>query len=336
MMESFVRAAPGTRSCRKGIDMSNLSRRNFLQQSSAVAAGLGLLRATPQAGAAEVAAPKVNFPARPLERIAISTYAFRSYIAGPGDDGKPHGGMTLPEFAADVRQKLGAVAIEPWSEHLKGRDPHSLAQIRQGIEKAGSHVANLAVDEEGSYYDANPAARRAAVEARRRWVEVAVALGCPSIRTNMGGVRQPPPNVQVAADALRQVADHAGRHNIVLNLENDDPVGENPFILVQVIEKVNHPYLHALPDFCNSMRAGSAEDNYRGMQALFAHALSICHVKREEIGEQGQVYAIDLTRTFGILRSSGFRGYCSMEWEGKGSAYDATGELMAQTVKYLG
>jgi sugar phosphate isomerase/epimerase len=132
------------------------------------------------------------------------------------------------------------------------------------------------------------------------------------------------------------VTDYATRKNVVVNLENDDLVSEDPFFLVQVIERVNSPYLRALPDFCNSMATGNADFNYRGVRAMFAHAFSICHVRQQQTGDDGRVYTIDLQKTFDILKESGFRGYCSMEWAGgNGSAYDATGGLVAQTLKYL-
>jgi hypothetical protein len=47
----------------------------------------------------------------------------------------------------------------------------------------------------------------------------------------------------VAADSLTVLADYGGQHNV------DSLVSEDPFFLVAVIEKVNHPYLRGLPDF---------------------------------------------------------------------------------------
>jgi sugar phosphate isomerase/epimerase len=281
--------------------------------------------------------PNIKFPSRASDRIVVSTWSFREYIAGPGDDGRIHAGMSLVEFAADVRRRFGVPNIEPWNAHLQSRDAPSLEQIRKGVESAGSHVANLAVDERGSYYDPDPAARRVAIEARRKWVDVAADLECSSIRTNMGRPRLGSPDVQLAAESLSRMADYAARKNVVVNLENDDLVSEDPFFLVKVIEKVNSPYVRALPDFCNSMVTGNADFNYRAMRAMFAHAFSICHVRQQQTGDDGRVYTIDLQETFDILKQSGFCGYCSIEWAGgKGNVYDGTSELVAQTLRFLG
>jgi len=318
--------------------MTRISRRSLLLQATAAVAGSGIFEIFPTTAAAArstVAVPNIKFPSRTSDRIAVSTWSFREYIAGPGDDGKVHAGMSLAEFAADVHRKFGAPNIEPWNEHLP-RDTRSLEQLRKDIESAGSHVANIAVGERGSYYDPDPGARRAAVDARRKWVDVATALGCPSIRTNMGRPHRGSPDIQLAADSLRRVTDYAARKNVVVNLENDDPVSEDPFFVVHVIERVNSPYLRALPDFCNSMTTGNADFNYRAVRAMFAHAFSICHVREQQTGDDGRVYTIDLQKTFDILKKSGFRGFCSIEWAGgKGNVYDGTNELVAQTLKYL-
>ena len=105
--------------------MTQISRRNFLQQSTAAATGLGLFEIFPPlaaAGRSSAGVPNIKFPSRASDRIAVSTWSFREFIAGPGDDGKVHTGMTLEKFAADVRRKLGVPNIEPWTSHLQSRE----------------------------------------------------------------------------------------------------------------------------------------------------------------------------------------------------------------------
>ena len=90
-----------------------------------------------------------------------------------------------------------------------------------------------------------------------------------------------------------------------------------------------------MPDFCNSMLSGDERFNYDGLAALFRHAYNICHVKDSEVGEGGKVYRVDLKRSFGILKSSNYRGYCSMEFEGQGSPYDGTRALIRSALDNL-
>jgi len=142
--------------------------------------------------------------------------------------------------------------------------------------------------------------------------------------------------VDRTAESLRQLADYGAGKNVIVNLENDDLVTEDAFFIVQVIEKVNHPWLHALPDFCNSMMSGNADFNYRAMTAMFKHAYNISHMKDEEGDGAGKFYTIDVARTFAIAKAADYRGYFSMEWEGNGEPYAGTERLIDESLKNLG
>jgi len=48
---------------------------------------------------------------------------------------------------------------------------------------------------------------------------------------------------------------------------------------------------------------------------MFQHAYGICHVKDMETNEQGQIFRVDMTKTFGLLKQANYRGYCSMEFD---------------------
>ncbi len=104
---------------------------------------------------------------------------------------------------------------------------------------------------------------------------------------------------------------------------------------MQVIETVNHPYLHALPDLANSMATGNPDLNYRALQAMFEHAYSICHVKDGEAGDDGKLFSIDMKKSFATLKASGYRAYCSMEFDAPGDPYAPTARLIEQAIQYL-
>jgi sugar phosphate isomerase/epimerase len=142
--------------------------------------------------------------------------------------------------------------------------------------------------------------------------------------------------VDRTAESLQRILDYAAPKRIVLNLENDNLITEDAFFLVKVIEKVNHPYLHALPDFCNSMLSGNEKFNYEAVTAMFRHAYNISHVKDSEVGPQHKLYKIDIDRTFAIAKASGYRGYFSMEWEGDGEPHAGTQKLIEASLKNLG
>jgi len=221
------------------------------------------------------------------------------------------------------------------SSHFPSTDEGYLHGFRDAIEKAGVHVVNIPVDNEFSYYDAERENRKKAIANGKKWVDIAVIIGSPSVRTSMAEAKNSKPDVERAAESIRAVVEYAAAKNVQVNLENDDLVSEDAFFVVKVIEKVNHPYLHALPDFCNSMASGNEKFNYDAVTAMFQHAYNICHVKDSEVGDQGKVFRVDLKRTFEILNASKYKGYCSMEWEGPENPYEGTKKLIAASLRYL-
>jgi sugar phosphate isomerase/epimerase len=321
--------------------MNPLSRRSFIKNSIGAAAAASAYAAVPEVlgGRLEAAAngPHMTFPSAPRERISVASWPFRFWIDSPTntyrDRSKP--GMTLLEFPAMVVKEFKVNKLEPLGQHFASTDAAYLGQFREAVRKAGCHIVDIPMGGEESYYDPDPKVRQKAIELGKKWVDIAVAVGSPSIRNHIGGAKNSKPDVARTAESLGQVVKYAASKNVVVNLENDDLVSEDAFFLVNVIKKVNSPWLRALPDFCNSMMGGDADFDYKAVTAMFSHAYNICHVKDSEVGDGGKVYRIDIPKTFGILKASGFRGYCSMEWEGAGDSYQGTHKLIADTLKYL-
>jgi sugar phosphate isomerase/epimerase len=317
--------------------MDLLARRAFLERLSLLAAG-GIFTSNARAALAEpVLEPHISFPGEPRDRIAIPSYPFRAYIVSPGnrerDDDLP--AMNLLDFPAHVVTKFNIHNIEPLSSHFTSSDPDYLEEFRHVMQKAKVRAINIAVDASRSFYDADASARDLAVVYARKWIDVAVHIGSPGIRTHMAGAKNSSPNVERASESLRKVADYAAEKNVVVTLENDDLVSEDAFFIVKVIEAVNHPYLHALPDFANSMLSGDADFNYRALQAMFQHAYNICHVKDGEMNDDGKQFNVDLKKSLDILKASNYRGYCSMEFDASGDPYAPTMHLIEETIKYL-
>jgi sugar phosphate isomerase/epimerase len=277
----------------------------------------------------------VQFPTEARERVAIASYPFRDFILG-SRDGAGVQKMDLKDFAAHCREKLGISKIEPWNRHFRSTDAKYLEEFRTSVEKARGTVVNIAVDGDHSPYAADAAERDQAVAFSKKWIDVATALGSPSVRTNIAEAKGTKPSLERAAHSLKRVADYAATKNVVVHLENDNALSEDPFFLVQLIEKVNSPWLHSNPDFCNTLATGREEYAYKGIAAMFQHAYGICHVKDMETNDKGQVFRVDMARTFGILKRANYRGYCSMEFDTHGDPYPGTAALIAQTLQCLG
>jgi sugar phosphate isomerase/epimerase len=313
------------------------TRRAFLEKLSAVTVGGMVMGRMPNAFGAGRPEPHIAFPSEPRERISVASYPFRAYIESPANHDRDHRlpGMGLTDFPAEVVKKFNVHYIEPHSHHFRSLDSAYLASFREALEKAGVKAVNIAVDGHDSFYDAEAFGRKKAIAYGKRWVDVAVAIGSPSIRTHIQGPSNSKPNVQRTAESLREVVEYGAGKNVVINLENDDLVSEDAFFVVKVIEAVDHPYLHALPDFANSMLTGDADFNYRALQAMSQHAYCICHVKDGEDADDSKHVNVDLKKSFDILKSTGYRGYCSMEFDAKGDPYASTAKLIEQSIHYL-
>jgi sugar phosphate isomerase/epimerase len=281
--------------------------------------------------------PSLEFPSAPRDRIAVASYPFREVIAGAHE--KPGAStiskMDLENFVVFVKSKFNVNKIEPWSEHFRSLDRKYLNDLRSAVEKSSGAIVNIAVDGEHSPFALDRAERQKAVSFSKQWIDAAVSVGSPSVRTNMPPAKDSKPDLERAADSLLRVAEYGAEKNILVNLENDNPQSEDPFFIVSVIEKVNSPWLHTNPDFANTLATGNTEYAYKGIAAMFNHAYSICHVKAVEADEKGQLAYVDLARTFGILKNSSYKGYCSMEFDSPGDPDKGTSDLIEKTVQYL-
>jgi sugar phosphate isomerase/epimerase len=312
------------------------SRREFLKEGAAFGVALGIrpaLEPYRRAWGTPQGAPSVIFPPRLHDRIAVSSYPFRSVVIGR--NGENRSGMALAEFGAHVVEKFGVDRVEPWSEHFLSLEPAYLTTVRTKFKEAGVSIANIAVDGQHSPYAKDPAEREKAVKFSKSWIEAAARLGSVNVRTNIPQAKGEPEDLERLAESLRQVSDYGASQGVVVHLENDNPQTEDPFFLVKVINQVNSPWLRTLPDFCNTLAAHPQEYAYKGITQMFAHAFGICHVKAMELDAKKQLRKVDFEKTFGILKASGYRGYLSMEFDSPGDPYEGTRELILATEKYL-
>src|SRR5271169_6705301 len=201
-----------------------LTRRAFLEKISVLTAGV--LTTADAVGALPNTdlEPHIIFPTHPRERISIASYPFRGYILSPDNRDRDTSlpGMNLLEFPAHVVAKFNIHNIEPHSRHFTSLQPDYLDDFRQILLKLKVRVVNIAVSTVHSFYDADGSNRDKAVTFAKKWVDVAVRIGSPGIRTHIAAAKNSSPNVELTAGSLREVTEYAADKNIVVTLENDD------------------------------------------------------------------------------------------------------------------
>lgn len=282
--------------------------------------------------------PHLEFPTRPHDRLAVTSWPFRAYIAAPGNPGRKPGvpSMDIKEFPAMVVEKFGVYNVNPLLSHFSSTDPAYLESFREAVAKARSHIVDLGLSG-GRFATTDSTIAEAAVQNSCKWIDIAAAIGSPSVRQHLSVQKGEKPDVSAAAIHLAQLADYGGKRNIVVNLENDNAIAEDPYFIVSVVEKVNHGYLRALPDFGNSVVKYGEEGNEKAVAAMLKHAFNMCHVKGMLQPDGGQTYQVDLKRMFAIARQNSYRGYFSMEFDTNGGdPFTGTTKLVDETLQYIG
>lgn len=317
--------------------MNSLTRRTFVKRASLAALATAVPNSLPGFPSldAQTSGPNVHFSKEPRERIAVASYPFREFITGRPDAKPSAAKMPLKDFPAHVITEFNVRKIEPWSEHFASLEPAYLDELRNAATKAGSSFADIAADGENSIYSPDSAERERAVQFSKRWIDVAARLGSPSVRTHIAGLKNAKPDVTRAADSLKPIADYAASRNVVVHLENDDPVSEDPFFIARLLDRVNSPWLRALPDFGNSFAALPTDEAFRGLDQMFARAYAISHVKDAISDPANKVIPVDVAKVFAIAAKYNYRGALSMEFDTDGDPYEGTARLIAATLKNL-
>ena len=307
--------------------MLNLTRRRFVQSALLCSAGAAF--------AADERAPHAVFPVDPRARIAVATYPFRASIIAPGnhdrDAQKP--GMDLAQFAASLRSRFGVQGIEPLDSHFPSTEPGQIRKLRAAFDAAGVYTVNIPVDAPVDLCSDDPVIRKASNAVYRRWVDIAVMLASPSIRVWIPKCRDHA-NLERAVQALKPAIDYATSRNVVVHLENDDPVFSSAARVLAAIQLAGTPFFRALPDFGNALQDGDERANADSVQRMFAQAWNIAHVKDAE-SIKGERKTVALAPLFAFAKAAGFRGYYSMESDSEVDPSVDTRHLIEQSLAFI-
>ena len=186
-------------------------------------AGALLLAADAALGAPK--SPRANFPVDPRDRLAVASYPFRRSIIAPKNEDRDASrpGMDLAAFARFIKTEFNVNGIEPLDSHFPSKERSEVVKLRAAFDAAGVRTVNIPVDEAVELCSDNEAKRSAGNASYRHWIDIAVILGSPSIRiwipkcSDMSDLAK-------AVKALQPTIEYATTQNIVVNLENDDPV----------------------------------------------------------------------------------------------------------------
>lgn len=224
------------------------------------------------------------------------------------------------DFPRISKEQFDIDAVEYVNSFFPDRKPKSefISELKSRCEEFGIKSLLIMCDGEGNLGDPDGSARTTAIENHYRWIDAAVELGCHSIRVNAQSSGSFEEQMNLAADGLRRLTEHAAKQNVNVIVENHGGLSSNGAWLASVMKKVDLPRCGTLPDFGNFiLNWGTKEeyDRYTGVEELMPYAKAVS-AKSHDFDEGGNEIHTNYERMVGIVLDAGYRGYIGVEYEG--------------------
>jgi sugar phosphate isomerase/epimerase len=292
--------------------MSSISRREFALASAAACA-------TCCSNTTVAQEAKVENNRR--QRFAVSTYSFWRFR----EDSK-----VSIEDCIDQAAEMGFDGVEILHMQMAGEENAYLQGLKRrafvnGLDLCGfsTHQGFVSPDEE---------VRRKNIDHTIRCIELAYELGIPTMRVNTGrwgtsksfdelmknrGVE---PRLEGYTDeqgfnwvieSFEKCLPRAEKCGVLLGLENHWGLGRTADGVLRVVKAIDSPWLRVTMDTGNFL-----DRQYEQLEQL-APSTVLVQAKTYYGGGTWYTLEIDYQRVAAILRKHGYRGYVSLEFEGK-------------------
>ncbi len=296
----------------------NMTRRDLLAASGVLAVGATL--------PTTICADETPTP-RPRNPIAVSTYSYWRYR----EDSK------LPiEDCIDLAAEAGFDAIEILHVQMQREDNAYLQQLKRRAFVNGLDLCGFSTHQSFVFPDAGE--RQKNIDHTIHCIEMAYQLGIPTIRVNTGrwgtskdfdalmankGIEPrlegytDDQGFEWVIDSLEKCLPVAEKCGVLLGLENHWGLGRTAAGVMRIVDAVNSPWLRVTADTGNFL-----EDQYEQFTNLAPHAVFV-QAKTYYGGGTWYTLEIDYERIASILLAANYKGYISLEFEGKEAASTA-------------
>lgn len=275
-------------------------------------------------------------------RIGVSTYSFWHFDAQTSQ-------WRDIEKCLETASDMGFDGVEVLQVQMPDTSPAALRKIKSraftlGLDLMGfsTHQGFLTPDEQK---------RTDNILKTTQFLEQAYDLGIPTIRVNTGrwgtsksfdelmANRGVEPRLdghtdeegyKWIIDSFEKLVPEAEKRGVIMGLENHWGLGTTPEGVLKVVEAVNSPWLQVTLDTGNFL-----EDPYDRLKQLAPRTV-LLQAKTYHGG--GLWYSLDLdyARIATIMRESGYRGYISLEMEGKEDPLTAVPKSLAMLRSHFG
>ncbi|MBI1302311.1 MAG: TIM barrel protein [Phycisphaera sp.] len=223
------------------------------------------------------------------------------------------------DFGKIAREEFGISQIELVNSFYRPRigDKTLAGEMRRRFDDAGVSTILIMCDGEGLCGAADDAARATFAANHVKWLELAKALGCHSIRVNAIGEGDAAEQAKRCADGLAKLVALAKPFALSVIVENHGGLSSDGNWLVGVIKAVNDPACGTLPDFGNWRDAsGTLVDPVRNVELVMPYAKAVS-AKSYDFDASGKETLLDYPRLLQVVRAAGYRGAIGIEYEGK-------------------
>lgn len=314
-----------------------MNRRAFLGAAGATAATAVLPSAATAASPAQGAAGA----ARPRVKLGVSSYSYWHF--------RPANQRYPIERVIDHAAALGVEGVDILHRQMQGEDNAYLQKLKKHAFVNGVDLIALSIHQGFVYPDA--AERRKNVEHTIKCMELCYAMGIPCLRLNTGrwnttrsfddlmankGIE---PNLPGYTDddgfgwvigSIEELLPTAEKLGVLLALENHWGLGRTAEGVLRIVNAVNSPWLGVLADTGNFL-----ENQYEQFEALLPKTVFV-QAKTYEGGGEWYSLDIDYTRIAKMLAAHDYKGYVSLEFEGKAPAETAVPKAIAELRRAFG
>jgi sugar phosphate isomerase/epimerase len=318
--------------------VSPLNRRAFLASAAAATiAPSASCSAGPASGSAagSVTAPRPRADGkRPGNPIAVSTYSFWQFR----EEDQPATMLQCIDFAAE----MGFDGVEILEVQMHRKDQPYRREIKRAAMINGLNLCGLSTHQ--GFVNPDPEARKANIDRTIASLELAYDLGIPTMRVNTGRWGTSPDfNTLMAAKGVEPtlegytddqgfewvincydiLAREAEKRGVVMGLENHWGLGRDAVGVKRVVDAIDSDWLRVTLDTGNFL-----ENQYSQYEALAPDAVFV-QAKTYYGGGVWYSLDIDYARVAETLKKADYRGYISLEFEGKQDPMTAVPKSLA-------
>jgi len=293
------------------------TRRKFVKKASLGAVALATAPYTLNAKKLLKGSPNMTAP-----KISLAQWSLHRSLE--------KGEIQAVDFAAIAKNTYGIGAVEYVNQFYVDMATSSKfwAQMKERADNQGVQSLLIMVDNEGDLGNPNDIARNTAVRNHYKWIHAAKILGCHSIRVNAFGKGSLTELESSLVNGLGQLAEYSAKEKINVLIENHGLHTSNATFMVDIIKKVNNPFLGTLPDFgnwCLTAEWGSTTasknctDVYPPAKAIseflpYAKGVS---AKTYDFDGDGNQTGIDYPELMQLVKDSDFNEHIGIEYEGE-------------------